>query len=341
MQKAWTLAPLRANRLDQRLYVPRPLDEPLARAVGQQMNVLLLGERGSGKTTALNHCAYRMRRALDLRVVGAADIGNGAGLVRRMAETLLAGPADLAAAAPMRALVTELIERAEQEGQATDAGGRPLVLAVDGAPPAAIWQLFGAHRDELWQLGGTWVVTGGASSRAELLRPPADSVFHVDLLLSGFDAPAAAELVQRRVKVSEHSVSSTPDELDRLVGVTDGNPRRLLQLVSQILAFGNRPPGDLAAAEAERNRRIEGLGRAPAMLAAELANIGQASASDELLLQRLGWTRPRAAKVLSQLEAAGLVTSTDRRSGAGRPRRVFTLVDPDEFTDAQPSRRPL
>lgn len=336
MAKPWTLAPLRANRLDQRLYVRRASDDALARALGQQLNVLLLGERGSGKTTALNHCAYRMRRTLDLRIIRAADIGDGVGLVRRIAEKALDNPVELAAVAPMRSLVTELIERAEHEENATGAGGRQLVLAVDGAPPAAVWQLFGAHRDELWQLGGTWVVTGEPSFRAELLRPPADSVFHMDLLLSGLDTPAAAaELVQRRVRESDRAVTVTSDELDRLVAVTDGNPRRLLQLVSQVLAADSPPPDTLAAAEAERNRQIQALGRAPAMLVAELANIGQASASDELLLERLGWTRPRAAKVLSQLEAAGLVTSTDRRTGAGRPRRVFTLVGAEAFANAQ------
>ena len=61
------------------------------------------------------------------------------------------------------------------------------------------------------------------------------------------------------------------------------------------------------------------------MLLNELMDLGPVSASDERLLERLGWTRARAAQVLKQLEEAGLVVVTDEAAdGPGRPRRLTT-----------------
>jgi predicted transcriptional regulator len=59
------------------------------------------------------------------------------------------------------------------------------------------------------------------------------------------------------------------------------------------------------------------------MLLAELEARGAASASDEELLRSLGWTRPRAVQVFSELEEAGLVASETEKGPTGRPRKVY------------------
>jgi predicted ArsR family transcriptional regulator len=65
------------------------------------------------------------------------------------------------------------------------------------------------------------------------------------------------------------------------------------------------------------------------MLIAELEAIGPASASDERLLKRLGWTRSRASQVFKQLEEAGVVRAAmEAPEGGGRPRKVFRPVGP-------------
>ena len=63
------------------------------------------------------------------------------------------------------------------------------------------------------------------------------------------------------------------------------------------------------------------------MLVAELRGLGSASASDEVLLNRLGWTRARATLVFKQLLEAGVVVSSNERvpGSAGRPRTVYRL----------------
>jgi hypothetical protein len=65
------------------------------------------------------------------------------------------------------------------------------------------------------------------------------------------------------------------------------------------------------------------------MLVAELESLGRASASDDELLNRLGWTRGRASQVFGQLEEAGIVTSSPLRGErGGRPRKVYELSTP-------------
>ena len=57
------------------------------------------------------------------------------------------------------------------------------------------------------------------------------------------------------------------------------------------------------------------------MLMAELESLGAASASDEALPKRLGWTRSRSVQVLRELEDAKLVTSSLVKGESGRPRK--------------------
>ena len=58
----------------------------------------------------------------------------------------------------------------------------------------------------------------------------------------------------------------------------------------------------------------------------ELLGLGRpVSAHDPELLERLGWTRPYAQRILAHLESAGLVRSMPERGGerAGRPRKLY------------------
>jgi predicted ArsR family transcriptional regulator len=68
------------------------------------------------------------------------------------------------------------------------------------------------------------------------------------------------------------------------------------------------------------------------MLWAELEVLGGASASDDRLLSRMGWTRARAVQVLGELEDAGLVTASSVKSGQGRPKKVYKVVSPTRFS---------
>jgi predicted ArsR family transcriptional regulator len=70
------------------------------------------------------------------------------------------------------------------------------------------------------------------------------------------------------------------------------------------------------------------------MLASELEALGWASASDERLLTRMGWTRPRVVQVVAELESRGLVQMREENTGRGRPRKLYRLTPAAEFTGA-------
>jgi predicted ArsR family transcriptional regulator len=88
------------------------------------------------------------------------------------------------------------------------------------------------------------------------------------------------------------------------------------------------PPDRRLQAQAQREVDVAELGRAASMLYAELENSGPASASDDELLDRLGWSRQRAAQVLAELEQVGFVKGEQRPGPTGRPRKVFAIVPP-------------
>ena len=67
------------------------------------------------------------------------------------------------------------------------------------------------------------------------------------------------------------------------------------------------------------------------MLAQELESLGWSSASDERLLARMGWTRPRVIQVMAELEDRGLVDMREESTGRGRPRKLYRLKPPAAF----------
>ena len=118
-----------------------------------------------------------------------------------------------------------------------------------------------------------------------------------------------------------------------MVSLAAGVPRRAIDLARHLLLAPGEAAGAAGAVEAVRDRLldreqiVERLGTPARMLLAELETVGGASASDERLLTRLGWTRARAAQVFGELERQGLVEATDEPRASGRPRRVFHSKD--------------
>ncbi|MBA2274878.1 MAG: hypothetical protein H0W21_13410 [Actinobacteria bacterium] len=308
--------PLLDSRPDQSLYVRRPHEEDVVRsAIRRSLNTLVLGARGSGKTSFLRALAYVLRS----EGVPVAFVEGGA-------------PTDAGA-------LVELISRrvGEVSGRAPDGDRRPggvlleavrglqsvgdperrMVVLMDGLPSAAdAHALFGRLRDELWRLPFTWVVATDDDDRAALLTPPADAFFELVVELRQLQTSQQDELLRKR------GISDAASLADQ----GNGNPRDLLALARLAAADGSSPAA-LAGAQLKRRAEAQRLGRPAEMVVAELEASGPLSASDERLLRRLGWTRERAVQVLRQLEAAGLVTTSLQKGPSGRPRKLYGLHD--------------
>src|SRR5215213_5213421 len=203
--------PLLDTKPDHDLFAGR--EDELSRllaSVERRENVLIAGERGSGKTTILRQLAYvyraqhpdepppifvegyladdaktfldlvRFRFGLEPLVRGLASIdANGARDQHALADTL-----------QLPDLVASLREATQ---------GSHRVVLVDELPSAAVGQtVFGRLRDDLWQIAITWIVAVPDGSLGTLLSPPADAFFNVVLPLGPLTEEGQARLLTAR-----------------------------------------------------------------------------------------------------------------------------------------------
>jgi energy-coupling factor transporter ATP-binding protein EcfA2 len=331
--------PLAQSRADQLRFVDRTREaDAIIRAVAASQPVLLLGERGSGRTSLLNHVAWRLAHQSEPRdtvMVSGESASNPSQLlgvlvarVGRLAEptgsrarwiedlralSLPDGPFGQVA---QPAILMELVDLLSERLAELD---RPVCVLVDGIAPRVAHGVFGSLRNELWTLESTsWVVTGDGAAEALYLEPPADAFFEHTVNLGPLADADAAMLL------SAHETKLTDAEINRAIALAKGNPRRLLRAANDIQA-GIAPvnsPGD------ERGQRASAVaGPLAGALVEYIAEHGPAGASDETLLRQIGASRQRASQLMHELEAAGLLETIEQHEPGrrGRPPRRFAL----------------
>jgi energy-coupling factor transporter ATP-binding protein EcfA2 len=301
--------PLYDTAADARLFVPPREWDDLVGAVARGFNVAVVGDRGSGKSSLLRQLALHLRergqRAAFVDVTAVEDVAE---VVARVSEEAFGQRGETAAlATSSTSLLRDVRGLAEVP---------PTVILLDGTASAdALYGLFGRLRDELWQLPHRWVAAVESEEASALLRPPADVFFEMHLRLAPMEAADLETLLRLREPAFEDPL------LERIAAVARGNPRAALAAGRQ--AATEEEGIDPFAARTERERRASLLGRPHSMLLTELEDLEAASASDEALLNRLGWTRERATQVLGDLEREGIVTSSRERQARGAPRKVY------------------
>jgi hypothetical protein len=318
--------PLLDTGPDAQLFVDREAElTRLLKAAGSDLNTVVLGERGMGKTSLVRQAAYQMEQRGDpVHVVDAALADSSEGVLYAIEGALGRGPR-----------TTELIQAGvirltaphrEPSGEAIQlvrrlAEGPRAIIVLDNLPsPTVGHTLFGRLRDELWQLPHTWIVTGDPADAKTLLAPPADAFFALHVELGPLAENAAEELLARRLPYDQRDLAA------QLGASGEGNPRKLLSLARRAIVDGGGPQA--AYRLMERRVRAETtaaeLGRPHALLFAELLALGSASPSDIALLERMGWSRSRANQVLRELEHHQLAIAHDELpDGSGKPRRVY------------------
>jgi hypothetical protein len=313
--------PLLDTRADAALFVDRRAElDRLDRSVAEGLNVLVSGVRGIGKSSLLRHQAYGLRDTGRVAVLDAAALTDPAAFLGGVADTV--GAPRLT---DRESSASDLVAALSQVAPAAD---RARALAVDGLLPAVAQAAFGQLRDELWRVPLTWLVSCADVDEPAFLRPPADAFFDTTLRLPALSDDDIAELLRRRATVEELSDEAVAE----VVRLAAGVPRRAIDLARHLLLEPRQAGGaDSVAAVRDRmldrEQAVDRLGTPARMLLAELETVGGASASDERLLARLGWTRARAAQVFGELERAGLVDATDEPRASGRPRRVYHSKD--------------
>lgn len=321
--------PLRGTAVDAELYVDRAAElERLSRSVRLGLNSLVLGERGSGKTSLLHQFGRRLsEQGSNVRFVEAGGATTLVELLDVLSGSIHGSHRD-------KMMERALSSMAGADWAAVDVGrlrpedGEPAVLLLDSVgDPRLIHDLFGRLRDDVWQLPITWVVSGNSGDRSRYLAPPADAFFDAVIELHEFDIEEAAELLRRRAKAAPAGDPRAQTLIAAAAAiaaqVTPRTPRNLLAAVREMV-LADEDPAQWIANQSALQWRASQIGRPAAMLLAELMDLAPISASDKRLLDRLGWTRGRAAQVFKQLEDAGLVTVTEETpTGPGRPRRLY------------------
>lgn len=307
--------------VDQKLFVVPTIMPQLLAAVKRQLNVLVLGGPGSGKTSLL--------RALDTSIsdperdtiyVDLAPARTAEEALLIVAEALGhpwgLGEGFRSALAPTISPSSALLRLARHLEEAP-----PSLILVDSPPGnGESHTLFGRMRDVLWQLPHRWVVAAEAGLRDELTRAPANAFFDVQLQLEPFSMDQQRDFLERRLQEDEPDV-----DIGAMLGQTDGRPRSLLQLARA--AVLSSVDSALSRHEGQRHRLAE-LPNTASTIVAFIEDHGPTSGSDPYLLSALGVSGQRARQVMRELEAGGILKSfPEQEDRRGRPRKLYELSD--------------
>ena len=351
--------PLTKGDVDRDLFVGRE-DElaRLDRAARLGLNVLVLGARGMGVTSLLNQHARQLENAGQrVGLVGEAAADSLADLAtairigvegrrpprtetvkrdplvsalqpyvealsqRLEVKTIPGDPDPLAA---LRKIGRTLSDREPREGAPAGGSEGRLVVILDGTlQPELVHDLFGRLRDEVWELGWTWVVAGRLDRRDDYLKPPADAFFDDEIVLGPMEPKQARQLVAVRLASATSAelvhVAWIRERLGQIVERSDGVPRRLLAAARDTLLSTSEQTQTIDNALAT----AACLGKTELSAMHYLLSEGPTSASDAAFLSDLGVSRSRATQVLRRLEALNLVVGTEIRAARGRPRKVY------------------
>jgi energy-coupling factor transporter ATP-binding protein EcfA2 len=312
--------PLLVDGLDASLYVERPgLEQSLVDPLTGGRNVLLLGDAGSGKSTLLRQTAVLLERRQQPAVLVNAALADDAG-----------GLLELVGAA-----LDERLGDANDDGRLGGTGAVHLLEAVrrlrrdttvailiDGLVDANVgYDTFGRLRDELWGLGHVWAVAARPRDSGALRTPPANAFWASVVEIPALSQEETERLLDVGLSADERRV------VDRDRPISGVHPRYAIRAAEEMLNRGTRPVGRLIDSGQEAVHRATELGRSEAMAVAELAGLGRpVTAHDPELLERLGWSRAYAQRILSNLEREGLLRSVlERNDRPGRPRKLYEI----------------
>lgn len=336
--------PLRDTRRDRALFVDReqPL-RPAEKTLRNGGNVLLVGSRGSGKSSLLRMIAHHLseddgRPAVVVDGRAAGSTSEFLALLRdqlgawptvrfsEAASTVASAVVGLAndpqlALRPSSGEAQALLSQLREFGRSLPAEGKSIVLVDEMPSPESAHTLFGRLRDELWELPLVWLVAVDERDVGLYREPPADAFWQRVVPIPALDADSAAELLRRRLDPNQ-----LPDAvLAQLVEAAGGNPRRLIALTYDVVVEG-ADPSSVIKRDQNVQQQISDLSEPARRLLAEVEANGAASPSDQALLTKLGWTRSRASQVFRELEQQALVRPLERPGLRGRPRRLYEVT---------------
>ena len=309
--------PLLPSSVDADLYVARPrLEGDLLRPLEQHRNVLLLGDAGAGKTTLMRRTADILERQ-DQRTVwiNAALADSPVELLTMVKEAIDEGrsmPEPVGEEVRENLRLLSLIRTLSHR--------EPTVIFVDGLSDSQLsFDLFGRLRDELWATGHAWLVAARPKEAAGLRLPPAEAFWATVVEIPPLNEGEVSQFLSHGLEETEfHRLKKIP--------IKGFHPRLLIREVEMALVAAEEGAEIGTGHFDALLQKAAELGRSEEAALRELIGLGHpASAHDPELLGSLGWSRPYVQRILSHLEASGLVRSLPEPAGerTGRPRKLY------------------
>jgi hypothetical protein len=336
LQSSASLLPMVSSPVSQRplpagdpLYVPRPdAEQLLRRALALGLNVAVQGDGGTGKTTLINRVIATgsfdkgdKTIWIDCHGLSVRDtlyrIAEGWGWSTPTFTWELKPEFENAFTPSMLGITHKQVPVPPDAGRVgredIDLLSRVIVPpsddTSDDAPPqwlavlenpsaAAVAAIFGGHRDQLWRLPVQWVVAtrSAISSDAALF-------FETQVTLRELEPRAARDLLDRRLAAAGHEDRKLVDTIAERIPLY---PRDLVAAARDGLLHAEDAPARFELQE-RLTQKAAAIGRPHSMLMSELLARGAVSASDDALLQRLGYSRARLAQLLAEMSEAGLL----------------------------------
>jgi len=348
MSPEFSNRPLFATQSDAELFVDREKEiELILRSIAHHYNVIILGKRGSGRTSLLHQIYYRisqeenllpipcdsqifrehetnfLRMLISCTLTALERHGRRTEGILEKATSVLAAvgtswPASILKA--RQSLSSKEISSIEEldtlnsfENLLVELSDRygQVVFLVDnlGEDIELFRKTFTSLRDYLWSLRAIFVVTADQSNEQSLLRPPIGAFFETIVRLRNFTEEETIEALSARDLQDE-------DLASQIYAVSHGHPLTTMLLARRVEQgeLDRKELKRLAERTVDLFSNLEGLeGR----IVRYIAERGPVSASDKDFQRTMGVSRARLVQVLQRLEEESLITS--RRRG----RRVY------------------
>ncbi len=194
--------------------------------------------------------------------------------------------------------------------------GKPAVFLIDNFSevPDLFRRAFGGLRDYLWSLGIRFVVTADLSVKETLMAPPVGSFFETTIVLSNFTQEDSVKALALRGLEDRGLVHDIHE-------ATRGNPL-LSMMVARRVVLGELDADELRSKVAERAGLLQSLSSPEREVMLYIDQKGPASASDKRFQSKMRVGRSRLVQILQDLETAGIVIP--KREG----RRVYYRLIP-------------
>lgn len=338
--RVFTARPLVSYGETQNLFVPfEEENRRLLLAVETHENSIVIGERGSGKSSFLNRFFYEFENDSHFIIAKMSALNMPNFNQTSFLSNVFNEIKDIAKNRSNKEKFLEILQtyfasRQERETspipneeddyyammkrfssliENLNKNGFTICIILDDTDKInsqLIWQAFRNMRDEIWKLRISIILTALPNQVSEITKPPLDHFFSYWIKLPAFDHMRAKQLIDRRLRDLGFDISVEPNTLEEIVNRADGNPRYILEIFKRL--FEQTPIPRVIT-----NREIDNLGvifsnKLPELekqICEYLIRNPYTSASSESFIDDMGVKRPRLAQVLNSLKRRGLIGS--------------------------------